>query len=91
MGLSFKFLTGLNADQIYRIHSDKSVNNERKIVLSDELLFPIEVGDEVELTVGCDKQASTCRSKFQNMINFQGFPFIPGEDWMMTYPKPSSD
>jgi len=23
-------------------------------------------------------------------VNFQGFPNIPGEDWMMSLPKPSN-
>jgi hypothetical protein len=25
--------------------------------------------------------------KFNNILNFQGFPHIPGEDWLMAYPS----
>jgi len=25
--------------------------------------------------------------KFNNLINFQGFPGIPGEDWLMSVPR----
>ena len=35
---------------------------------------------------GCDKQAPTCRLKFNNFLNFRGFPDIPGEDWLMATP-----
>ena len=46
-------------------------------------------GDRVRLTAGCDKRMATCRSKFQNLVNFQGFPDIPGEDWIVAYPTSS--
>jgi len=25
--------------------------------------------------------------KFDNFLNFRGFPHIPGEDWLTAYPK----
>lgn len=45
------------------------------------------VGDRFSVVAGCDKQASTCRRKFGNLLNFGGFPHIPGEDWVAAYPK----
>ncbi|MFT6426340.1 MAG: hypothetical protein ACJAYH_002126 [Celeribacter sp.] len=27
--------------------------------------------------------------KFDNFLNFQGFPHIPGEDWLTSYPQSS--
>lgn len=44
------------------------------------------VGDVIRLEAGCDKVATTCRAKFDNFLNFRGFPHIPGEDWMTSYP-----
>lgn len=44
------------------------------------------VGDNVRLTVGCDKLISTCRGKFANLHNFRGFPHIPGDDWLLAVP-----
>jgi len=35
----------------------------------------------------CDKHFSTCRDVFQNALNFQGFPDLPGEDHLLHYPK----
>lgn len=44
-----------------------------------ELLYPvaIEVGTGVQLTAGCDHSTSTCQSRFDNLDNYGGFPFIP--------------
>lgn len=44
-----------------------------------ELLYPvaIEVGTVVKLTAGCDHSTSTCQSRFDNLDNYGGFPFIP--------------
>jgi uncharacterized phage protein (TIGR02218 family) len=44
-------------------------------------------GDGLRIEPGCDKRAATCREKFGNLLNFRGFPFIPGEDWLMAVPK----
>lgn len=35
---------------------------------------------------GCDKRSSTCSSRFDNLLNFRGFPTIPGEDFLTVYP-----
>ena len=42
-------------------------------------------GDRVRLTAGCDKRPATCRLKFQNFLNFRGFPHIPGQDAVLRY------
>jgi uncharacterized phage protein (TIGR02218 family) len=47
----------------------------------EEVLPPgVTVGSTVTVIAGCDKTLSTCRSKFANQINFQGFPHMPGND-----------
>lgn len=33
----------------------------------------------------CDKTWTTCRDRFANLINFQGFPDIPGDDFLAVY------
>ena len=35
------------------------------------------IGDTFTVYPGCDKQQSTCTTKFSNLANFKGFPFIP--------------
>ena len=34
----------------------------------------------------CDKRFSTCNATFGNGLNFQGFPHIPGDDFLTLYP-----
>jgi uncharacterized phage protein (TIGR02218 family) len=51
---------------------------------------PIAVGDAFEITAGCDKRFSTCRDRFGNSLNFRGFPQIPGNDFVVSYPVPGS-
>jgi hypothetical protein len=32
----------------------------------------------------------TCQAKFDNLLNFRGFPHIPGDDWLASYPVSSN-
>ncbi len=47
----------------------------------------IAIGDRFSVSAGCDKRFTTCRDKFANIINFQGFPFMPGNDFVTFYPN----
>jgi len=40
--------------------------------------FAVAVSDTFSVTVGDDKSLATCRDKFNNVINFRGFPHLPG-------------
>ncbi|MFF8801893.1 MULTISPECIES: DUF2163 domain-containing protein [unclassified Methylobacterium] len=44
---------------------------------------PVAAGDTFTLTAGCDKRLATCRDKFANTLNFQGFPHMPGNDFVL--------
>lgn len=46
------------------------------------LIYPYEAlttADEVNVYPGCDRTAETCRSKFDNIVNYLGFDYIPSE------------
>ncbi|MDI3471079.1 MAG: Gene Transfer Agent FAD/FMN-containing dehydrogenase [Pseudolabrys sp.] len=47
---------------------------------------PIGAGDTFTVTAGCDKHFDTCVGKFANAANFRGFPHIPGNDFLVSYP-----
>lgn len=47
----------------------------------------ISAGDTFSVTAGCDKQFTTCATKFSNAINFRGFHKMPGNDWMQSFPR----
>lgn len=55
----------------------------REIELWAALPILPKAGDRVRVTAGCDKSAKTCRLKFQNLMNFRGFPHLPSEDWLL--------
>ena len=44
-------------------------------------------GDALALTAGCDRRFATCRDRFGNAANFRGFPHIPGNDFVLRYPR----
>ena len=46
---------------------------------------PVAIDDSFVVTVGCDKRFATCRNRFNNILNFRGFPHIPGNDFIMRY------
>ena len=54
--------------------------------LTHRLSTPLQAGDLLRLEAGCDRTAATCKAKFGNFLNFRGFPHIPGEDWLSSYP-----
>lgn len=47
--------------------------------------LPLAVGDAFTVTAGCDKSFATCGEKFDNRLNFQGFPHMPGSDFAFGY------
>lgn len=42
-----------------------------------EFPFDISVTDAYTAFTGCDKTLQTCKDKFDNVINFRGWPFVP--------------
>lgn len=68
------------------IKNDRIEGATRVIELWEELRAPVAVNDAALLEVGCDKSKETCRMKFANFANFRGFPHVPGEDWLVSYP-----
>lgn len=45
--------------------------------------YPVQVGDDFTITPGCDKTKATCIATFDNVINFRGFSFVPGQDQVL--------
>jgi uncharacterized phage protein (TIGR02218 family) len=68
------------------VKNDRAEGGGRRIELWEAIALPVAPGDLIRIEAGCDKRAETCRLKFRNFLNFRGFPHIPGEDWLMSYP-----
>lgn len=71
------------------VKADQSKADGRRITLWEPVRADVQPGDMLRLEAGCDKRMETCRLKFNNLLNFQGFPDIPGEDWVMAVPRQS--
>ncbi len=81
-------LTGAAAGLIGSIKNDRVFGSGgREVELWQSFGIAPAPGDLVRMEAGCDRRAETCRLKFANFLNFRGFPHIPGEDWVMSYPK----
>ena len=84
----FEVLTGTAAGLVGVVKSDRRSGTGRRIELWQTLGAPMAEGDAFRVIAGCDKAARTCRKKFANYLNFRGFPHIPGDDWLTSYPTP---
>ena len=82
-------LSGDGAGLWGMIKEDRFEADVRVVELWEPLRGTVDAGTVVRLTAGCDKRFETCRAKFDNILNYQGFPDLPGEDWLVSYPKSS--
>lgn len=73
------------------IKRDRTQGSERVVELWQPLRAEVLTGDRLRLDAGCDKRFETCIFKFDNLLNYQGFPDIPGDDWTITDPTKSGD
>lgn len=69
------------------IKRDGENGGMRVIELWEPIPAEVAVADLLRLEAGCDKRAETCRTKFGNFVNYQGFPDIPGDDWLVSLPS----
>ena len=76
----------LRAGLVGIIKNDRIGAAGREIELWQPLGPQVRRAIVIRLEPGCDKRAETCRTKFNNFLNFRGFPHIPGEDWLTSYP-----
>lgn len=61
---------------------------QQRITTYLPISFPVQAGDHIRISPGCDKRRQTCRDKFSNIINFRGEPFIPGLDSVFSVASP---
>lgn len=80
--------TGLNAGSQMEV---KKYNANGKTELFLPMNFTVGIGDTFSIVAGCDSNATTCRNKFNNLVNFRGEPYIIGNSYSASYPVSSSD
>ena len=79
------FSSGANAGLAVEVKEHRAEAGEVRLALWQQLPEPLTSGDLFVVTAGCDKRFETCRSKFDNAVNFRGFPHLPGNDFVATY------
>lgn len=72
--------SGANAGAAFAVKLHSATTGTVDLLLWGETMKPIVVGDGFSVTVGCDKSLATCRDRFANVLNFRGFPHMPGND-----------
>jgi len=81
---------GANAGSGIEIKQHRASPGGSRLTLWQAMAEPIAVGDAFAITAGCDKRFATCRDRFGNALNFRGFPQIPGNDFVISYPVPGN-
>jgi uncharacterized phage protein (TIGR02218 family) len=81
-----RFTAGANDGLTFEIKTHARTAGTDSIELWTAPELPLAVGDAATFTTGCRKDLGTCRSKFDNIVNFRGFPHIPGVDAVARYP-----
>lgn len=80
-----RFTDGANAGQACDIEDHRQDGTAVTLSLWLPPPLPIALGDTFTITAGCDKRFATCGDKFANVLNFRGFPHMPGTDFAYGY------
>ena len=77
-----EFTSGANDGLTMEIKSWSSNN----MVLVLPMPFNPANGDAYKAYYGCGKTLAICRDTYDNVVNYRGFPHLPGTDAMLDYP-----
>jgi hypothetical protein len=77
------WLTGENAG--YEMEVKNWILSTHTMVLFEKMPFEIAIGDTFAIDIGCDRRLATCKTRFGNVINFRGEPYLPGTDEVYRY------
>ena len=87
MGGKLSFTSGANAGLSVEVKSHRR-SLASTLVLWQQMPHALSSGDRFVVTAGCDKRFQTCHERFNNVLNFRGFPHMPGNDFVISYPLP---
>ena len=82
--------SGPNAGRRAEVLGDDRSDGIAVITLLEAPIRPIGAGDGFIIRAGCDKRIANCSAKFGNVVNFRGFPHIPGQDTILRYASQDS-
>lgn len=73
------FTSGANAGLIKAVKQYFS-GSPSFFTFNSPLPFAPSAGDAFTAYPGCDKTQATCTNKFGNLVNFEGFPYVPAPE-----------
>ena len=76
-----RWIDGPHAGQVMQIRAIA----DGALIVDRDIDFAVQPGTRVHLREGCDHHFDTCTNRFDNAINFQGEPFLPGNDLLAQY------
>ena len=91
---TLQWTSGGNTGRTAEVKFHRVAGSQVVVELWQAASYPVAAGDGFLIFAGCDKQFSTCRAKFDNRLNFRGFPHMPGDEFVLTYATrddPSND
>jgi uncharacterized phage protein (TIGR02218 family) len=85
-GGKLTFTSGANAGRAMEVKRHALTSGNVTVELWQPMTEAVAAGNAFSVTAGCDKQFGTCKAKFANQVNFRGFPYMPGNDAVLSYP-----
>lgn len=79
---SLRWIDGPHAGQTMEVIDEAAGG----IIVDRQPDLPIAPGSRALLREGCDHTLTTCIGRFANSVNFQGEPYLPGNDLLARYP-----
>ena len=79
------WVSGENSGQSIQVLGHAGSGDVAEISLWRPAAHPVKEGDSFTITAGCNKDFGTCKDKFSNHRNFQGFPHMPGNSFAVNY------
>lgn len=76
------WLTGLNAGRRMEV---KTSATDGALTLQLPMVSTVAPGDTFSVSAGCVKTREVCIAQFGNIVNFRGFPDLPGIDKVMRF------
>jgi len=77
---------GANAGSRAEVKAHRAGEGAVTLALWQAPALPVAPGDSFTVPAGCDKTLAICRDRFANVVNFGGFPHMPGDDRAVAYP-----
>ncbi len=75
-----EFTSGANAGLKRDVKRHVLTSGQAVLTIHEPFPYTVANGDAATLEAGCDHRIETCRSRFNNAVNFHGEPSIPGTD-----------